>query len=109
MNINKVKELVVPASFVYEYGAGDEREKATINLKIRRGKLNLAILDKLREIQNDPTLLAPIVAELVAEWDLTIDDEGAKPYLITVENVEALPQDFLTELTNAVVEAATGK
>lgn len=47
------------------------------------------------------------VADTVASWDVTIDDEG-HPYPIEVPALSKLPVEFLTAVINKVSEPWTG-
>lgn len=109
MNINKAKNAVVPASFEYKYGAGDEAQTETITLAIKRGKLDLNIMESMKTAGEDTEKIAKFLVDLIDSWSLTEDDAGAKPYAITLENLKALPGDFFLSLVDAVTQSIQGK
>jgi hypothetical protein len=97
MNITKAINAVVSASFQYD--------AETVNIKIKRGKLNLKTMRQLENVSKDSQLLAPVMVELLESWDLTTDDKT--PFELSEDNISILPQDFLGELTKCVIESAT--
>jgi hypothetical protein len=98
----RVSELtrpkIVEATFAFD------SENVTFGLD--RNRVTLAWASRVQQSQKefDAIVLAEVLAEVVASWDITQDDGVAFPP--TAENMAVLPTRFLLALSEAVGDAA---
>lgn len=103
VNIAPLRKLL-PGSFEYAYNDPDLVEhKELIEIQCRRMESGVVMArdfqDLIANIHTDPGPIFGILAKLVGDWNLTIDDE---PFPPTEENLRLLPPDFIRALAESV-------
>ena len=103
MNVSKLTESI-PASFDYTYkDAADVEQVETITLELKRMSFNTATSNAFRQaMENEDTAsICEITSQLVGGWNI---DMNGEPFPPTVENIGALPADFVGELAKCVFQ-----
>lgn len=98
MNIASLQALI-PASF--EYTDAITAETATINLQLKRMSFKATASKQFREAMDneDTDAISKLLADLIAEWDITLGDD---PFTPSAENIAACPAEFVGKLAECV-------
>lgn len=103
MNVSKLNELI-PASFDYNYiDASDTEQVERIELQLKRMSFNTATTKAFRDaMENDDTAaICELTSQLIGGWNIDLNGEAFPP---NVENIGALPADFVGELAKCVFQ-----